>query len=79
MIKVDLYLKLICLLEDETIDTTIDVDVDELCTITVANKPNIRPAIGLERIAPSVNAFPVILPPTSRKAELIISSEQTKI
>lgn len=50
------------LLDDETIDTTIDVDVDELCTITVANKPNIRPAMGLDRIAPSVNALPVILP-----------------
>ncbi len=66
MIKVDLYLKLICLLEDETIDTTIDVDVDELCTITVANNPSIRPAIGLERIAPSVKAFPVILPNFSK-------------
>ncbi len=83
------------LLDDETIETTIDVDVDELCTITVANNPSIRPAIGLERIASSVNALPVILPklkiqisismiinyspPTRRKAELMTSSEQTNI
>jgi hypothetical protein len=55
-------LKRISLLDDETIETTMDVDVDELCTITVANNPSIRPAIGLERIALSVNALPVILP-----------------
>ncbi len=49
-------------LEDETIDTTIDVDVDELWTITVANRPTINPAIGFERMAPSVKTWPVILP-----------------
>lgn len=44
-----------------------DVDVDELCTITVANNPSIRPAIGFERTAPSVKAFPVILPSFIKK------------
>jgi len=39
-----------------------DVDVDELWTITVANKPTINPAIGLERIAPSEKTLPVSLP-----------------
>jgi hypothetical protein len=41
------------LLEDETIETTMDVDVDELWTRTVANKPSINSAIGFERMAPS--------------------------
>ena len=50
------------ILEDETIETTMDVDVDELCTITVANNPSIRLAIGFERTASSVNALPAILP-----------------
>jgi hypothetical protein len=43
------------LLDDETIDTIMDVDVDELCTRTVANKPTINPAIGLEITEPSAN------------------------
>ena len=50
------------LLDDETMDTTMDVDVDELWTMTVAKRPSIRPAIGFDRTAPSVNALPVILP-----------------
>ena len=50
------------LLDDETIDTTIEVDVDELCTTTVANSPSISPAMGFERTAPSLKALPVILP-----------------
>ena len=49
-------------LEDETIDITIDVDVDELWTRTVASKPTINPAKGFERTAPSVNIWPVTLP-----------------
>ena len=47
---------------DETIDTTIEVDVDELWTITVANTPTIKPAIGLEKIEFSAKILPVILP-----------------
>lgn len=60
------------LLDDETIETTIDVDVDELCTITVAKRPSIRPAIGFERTAPSVNALPVILPEQESMVSLLI-------
>ncbi len=50
------------LLDVETIETTIDVDVEELWTITVANNPTINPASGLERMAPSEKTLPVILP-----------------
>lgn len=53
---------LIILLDDDTMETTIEVDVDELCTTTVAKSPSISPAIGLESMAPSVNSLPVILP-----------------
>ena len=52
----------IVLLDDETMETTIEVDVDELCTTTVARRPSINPAIGLESIASSVKSLPVILP-----------------
>ncbi len=76
-------MKRISLLDDETIETTMDVDVDELCTITVANNPSIRPAIGLERIALSVNALPVILPNYNLKKKsmnklFIFTSYKTK-
>jgi len=64
------------ILDDETIDTTIDVDVDELCTITVANNPSIRPAIGFERIVPSLNALPVIFPLRKQKTNIKISITQ---
>jgi hypothetical protein len=35
------------LLFEPTMDTTIEVDVDELCTKTVTNTPTIKPQIGL--------------------------------
>lgn len=49
-------------LDDETIDTTIDVDVDELWTRTVVNNPTINPASGFDKTDPSLNTCPVILP-----------------
>jgi hypothetical protein len=44
-----------------------DVDVEELWTRTVANRPTINPAIGFERIAPSPNTWPSILPNQKNK------------
>jgi hypothetical protein len=52
----------IVLLDDDTMETTIEVDVDELWTTTVAKRPSINPAIGFESMAPSVKSLPVILP-----------------
>ena len=50
------------LLSSAAMDTTIDVDVDEDCTRTVANTPIIRAAIGLDKILLFVKAFPAALP-----------------
>ena len=59
-----------------TIATTIEVDVDELCTNTVTRTPIISPAIGLLNISFSENALPAALPPRRRNAELRKLSEQ---
>lgn len=48
-----------------------EVEVDELCTITVANKPTMRPAMGLEKIAPSEKIFPVTLPVQTKRSNLL--------
>ena len=59
-----------------TIATTIDVDVEELCTSTVTNTPIMSPATGLLRISFSEKALPAALPPNRRKAELRKLKEQ---
>jgi len=47
---------------EPTIDTTIDVEVEELCTNTVASTPIMSPAIGLLNILLSLNTFPAAFP-----------------
>ena len=61
-----------------TIATTIDVDVEELCTSTVTSTPIIRPATGLLSISFSAKALPAALPPRRRNAELRKLNEQMK-
>jgi len=63
---------------DATMVTTMDVDVLELCTSTVARTPIIRPATGLLSNSLFEKAAPAARPPTRRNAELRKSSEQTK-
>ena len=58
------------------IATTIDVDVEELCTRTVTSTPIMSPAIGLLSILFSENALPAARPPSRRNAELKKLSEQ---
>ena len=50
-------------------DTTMEVDVDEDCTRTVAKTPIIKSAMGFDKILLLVNAFPAALP-----ASLIINN-----
>ena len=50
------------LLPAPTIATTMEVVVDELCTNTVANTPNIRSAMGLDRMSFCWKAAPAALP-----------------
>lgn len=64
------------LLPAATIDTTIEVVVEELWTRTVARMPIIRPATGLLRILFEANASPAAFPPSNRKALLRKSNEQ---
>ena len=66
------------LLPAATIDTTMEVVVDELWTRTVAKMPIIRPATGLLRISLEAKASPAAFPPNSRKALLRKSNEQMK-
>ena len=47
---------------DETIDTIILVDVELLCTITVAKIPIIKPAKGLVKTTFDLNASEAYLP-----------------
>ena len=65
------------LLPDETMATTMEVDVDELWTRTVANKPITTPATGFERTDFSVKTSPACFPPRRRNAELRKLNEQT--
>lgn len=53
-----------------------DVEVEELWTITVDKTPIIRPAMGLERIAPSANTWPVILPDENYNIDTPIYEEK---
>ena len=64
------------LLPAATIDTTMEVVVDELWTRTVARMPIIRPATGLLRISFEAKASPAAFPPNRRKALLRKSNEQ---
>ena len=64
------------LLPAATIDTTMEVVVDELWTRTVAKMPIIRPATGLLRISLEAKASPAAFPPNRRKALLRKSNEQ---
>ena len=64
------------LLPAATIDTTMEVVVDELWTRTVAKMPIIRPATGLLRISFEAKASPAAFPPNRRKALLRKSNEQ---
>ena len=65
-------------LPEETMATTMEVDVEELWTRTVASKPMTTPATGFERTEVSVKTSPACLPPKSRKAELRKLNEQMK-
>lgn len=58
--------------------TTIDVDVDELCTRTVAKRPMTTPATGFLITSLSWNTLPASLPPNKRNAELRKLKEQMK-
>lgn len=49
------------LLLEPTIVTTMEVEVDELWTMTVARTPSISPARGLDN-TPLLNALPAALP-----------------
>ena len=64
------------LLPAATIETTMEVVVDELWTRTVAKMPIIRPATGLLRISFEAKASPAAFPPNKRKALLRKSNEQ---
>ena len=64
------------LLSAATMLTTIDVEVEELCTNTAARIPIIRSATGLERILLDAKASPVVFPPSNRKALLRKSKEK---
>ena len=64
------------LLPAATIETTMEVVVDELWTRTVAKMPIIRPATGLLRISLEAKASPAAFPPNRRKALLRKSNEQ---
>ena len=64
------------LLPAATIETTMEVVVDELWTRTVAKMPIIRPATGLLRISFEAKASPAAFPPNRRKALLRKSNEQ---
>ena len=64
------------LLPAATIETTMEVVVDELWTRTVAKIPIIRPATGLLRISFEAKASPAAFPPNKRKALLRKSNEQ---
>ena len=66
----------LCLLCAATIETTIEVVVDELWTRTVARIPIIKPATGLLKILFEAKASPAAFPPSNRKALLRKSSEQ---
>ena len=72
------HIEMTNLLPEETMATTIDVDVDELCTKTVASKPITTPATGFDNTDVSVNTSPAFLPPRRRNAELRKLSEQMK-
>jgi len=47
---------------DPTMETVMEVEVEEDCSRTVVSTPSIRPATGLDRIALFVNAWPAALP-----------------
>ena len=64
------------LLSAATIETTMEVVVDELWTRTVAKMPIIRPATGLLRMSFEAKASPAAFPPNRRKALLRKSNEQ---
>ena len=64
------------LLPAATIETTMEVVVDELWTRTVAKMPIIRPATGLLRMSFEAKASPAAFPPNRRKALLRKSNEQ---
>lgn len=59
--------------------TTIEVEVDELCTSTVTNTPIIRPTIGFCSSSLWVITRFAVLPPSNRKLVLNSSSEQTNV
>ena len=66
MIQTKFYLILSYLkqnsLSSAAMDTTMEVDVDEDCTRTVAKTPIIKSAMGFDKILLLVNAFPAALP-----------------
>lgn len=50
------------ILSAEIMETTIVVDVEELCTRTVASTPTINPATGLDNSTLFPNASPTAFP-----------------
>lgn len=58
--------------------TTIEVDVDELWTSTVASTPIMSPTTGFLSSSLSLNTLPACLPPRSLNEVLRRSREQTK-
>lgn len=53
------------LLSEDTMETMMEVDVEELCTRTVHKMPSIRPAMGLLNSTVLVMASPAALPATT--------------
>ena len=62
-----LHYHLIYLLPEETMATTIEVEVDELCTQTVAMTPIISAATGLRKRGLSLKILPVSWPPIGER------------
>ena len=50
----------------ETMDTTMEVEVEELCTSRVASTPSITPAMGLLNRYVLLSASPAVLPAESK-------------
>lgn len=51
--------------------TTMEVEVEELCTSTVTRMPTTNPATGLERMALSLKMSPATLPVRQRECRLL--------
>ena len=61
----------------ETMDTTMEVEVEELCTNNVASTPSITPAMGLLNSTVLLRASPACLPET--KSNLFVCLKQRAV